>query len=214
MRALVVTAGWLLWIVLCAVFIIVSPAHAASDLCKSYRLLVQREGLSVYGLNSPTPMFIAQIRQESSCRDNITAADGGMGPVQFMAGTATMVSNKFPELGPPDPYNRKWAIRGMIRLDKWNESRIKAKDDCERRGAALKGYNAGIGYVQQAQKTSPDPLTWFGVTEFVPTRQSAKNFEYSRLYPIWILGKHQRLYADWGPVTCEHYMKNGFPSQK
>jgi hypothetical protein len=184
-------------------------AHASTDRCQSYRQLLTKESQDYLGVLAPVPMFMGQVRQESGCRDDITAWDNGRGAAQFMDATASMVAKRFPELGPPDPYNRRWAIRALVRFDDWNYQRVKGKNDCEKWGGALKGYNAGVGYTQRAQKTSVDPTTWFGVTEYVQSGQSAKNFEYSRLYPRWILFKHQPLYTDWGPVMCQDLIKAG-----
>lgn len=183
------------WLVTAAV------SHAA-DLCDRYKPMLVREAQAVHGINAPAPMFLGQIRQESGCRADITAWDNGRGLAQFMDGTSTQATALFPELGPPDPYNPRWAIRALVRYDKWIYARVKGRDVCQRWGAALKGYNAGPGYVMQAQAKSPDPGTWFGVTEFVPTRQSAQNFEYSRTYPHKILFKHQPLYAPIGATVC------------
>lgn len=202
MRALFAAVLWM--------FTFIAPAYGASDLCASYRTMLNHEAQVIYGVDPPTPRLIGQLRQESSCRDNVTAWDNGRGAAQFMDPTALWVSQKFPELGPPDPYSRKWAIRGMIRLNNYNEMKVQGYDECERVGAAIKGYNAGLGYVLQAQKASPEPKKWFGVTEHIPTRQSAQNFEYSRTYPHKILFKHQLLYLDWGRPTCA----NMFPNQK
>lgn len=174
----------------------------AADLCHQYRPTLVREAQAVYGLNAPIPMMAGQMRQESSCRADVTAWDNGRGLAQFMDGTMAQVTRSFPELGPPDPYNPKWAIRALVRYDGWIHARVKGNTACDRWGAALKGYNAGPGYVQQAQAKSPQPGVWFGLTEFVPTRQSAKNFEYSRTYPHKVLFKHQPLYASWGTTVC------------
>ena len=51
-----------------------------------------------------------------------------------------------------------------------------------------------------------EPGTWFGVTEFVQSGQSAKNFEYSRMYPRLILLKRQAAFAAWGTLTCKEEM--------
>lgn len=90
----------------------------------------------------------------------------------------------------------------MVRLDKFNFDRVSGINPCEKWGGALKAYNAGLGYVLQAQKVSPNPTLWFGHTEYVPTKQSAQNFEYSRTYPRKILFKHQPLYSHWGQTVC------------
>lgn len=148
-------------------------------------------------------MYLAQIEQESSGNEKITASDGGMGLVQVMPKTADNLSEIFPELGVPSPYNPTWAIRALVRYDTWLSQRVKGSDQCQKFGAALHGYNAGLGYSQKQQKASKDPQTWFGITEYVPTRQSSKNFEYSRMYPRWILQKRQPHYAGWGMMMCD-----------
>lgn len=174
----------------------------AADPATPYRATLIREAQAVHGLDAPVPMFAGQIRQESAWRPNVTAWDNGRGLAQFMDATANQVAGQFPELGAPDPYNPRWAIRALVRYDGWIFQRVQGETPCQRWGAVLKGYNAGPGYVQQAQRKSPQPGVWFDVTEFVPTRQNPKNFEYSRLYPHWIMFKHQPLYASWGKVVC------------
>jgi soluble lytic murein transglycosylase-like protein len=179
-----------------------APAHAA-DPSAPYRNTLVREAQAVFGPNAPVPMFAGQIRQESSWRANVTAPDLGRGLAQFMDGTTKQIATMFPELGPADPYDPRWSMRALIRFDGWLYARVKGDTPCEKWGAALKGYNAGLGWSQRAQKASATPGQWFGATEYVNPGQSAKNFEYSRLYPRWILWKHQPLYRDLGRVTCE-----------
>jgi soluble lytic murein transglycosylase-like protein len=182
---------------------LIQNAHSA-DLCDKYARTLMREAQAVNGIGAPSPLYMAQIRQESSCREGVTAYDNGRGLAQFMDGTSKQVSSLYPELGPPDPYNPRWAIRALIRYNGWIYQRVKGKDPCHRWGATLKGYNAGPGYVIKAQTKSPDPLVWFGVTEFVPTQQSPENFEYSRTYPRKILFKHQPIYAALGTTVCSN----------
>lgn len=176
---------------------------APVDSALPYRSTLVREAQAVHGVGAPIPMFAGQIRQESSWRPGITAPDDGRGLAQFMDATAQMIARTYPELGAPDPYNPRWAIRALVRYDAWLYARIKGETPCERWAAALKGYNAGIGYVQRAQSHSPLPLRWFGTTEWINRGQSPHNFEYSRMYPRWILFKHQPIYESWGTYVCK-----------
>ena len=191
---------WLSFLVITFSFNWAVAATPAAAL--KHRATLTREAQFVFGLNAPVAMFAAQIEQESSWRESVTTWDNGRGLAQFMDPTTDHITKLYPELGKADPYNPRWAMRALVRYDQWLVARVKGKDDCHRWAAALKGYNAGLGYVQQAQRKSPDPQTWFGVTEFVPTKQSAKNFEYSRKYPHWILFKRQSNYPGWGVKMC------------
>lgn len=179
-----------------------AAAVFAADPSAPYRATLIREAQAVHGPNAPVPLFAGQIHQESGWRPNVTAWDNGRGLAQFMDGTTKQVAALFPELGPADPYSPRWAIRAMVRYDGWIYKKVKGDDSCQRWAATLKGYNAGPGYVMQAQAKSPSPGTWFGVTEFIPTRQSPGNFEYSRTYPHKILFQHQPRYAALGTPLC------------
>ncbi len=170
-----------------------------------FRSMLTREAQFKLGLNAPIPMFAAQIEQESGWRPGITAWDNGRGLAQFMDPTADFIAKLYPEIGKPEPYSPAWAIPALIRYDIWLYSRVKGDSECEQWGAALKGYNAGLGYVKQAQKKSSEPGAWFDFTEFIRTKQSAKNFEYSRMYPRWVLFKRQKNYAGWGRLICDEY---------
>ena len=193
----------ILWLSFLVITLSFSVAAAPPAAAVKHRATLTREAQFVFGLNAPVAMFAAQIEQESSWRETVTAWDNGRGLAQFMDPTTSFITKLYPELGKADPYNPRWAMRALVRYDQWLIARVKGKSDCYSWAAALKGYNAGLGYVQQAQKKSVDPNTWFGVTEFVTTKQSAKNFEYSRQYPHWILFKRQPKYLSWGTQVCQ-----------
>ncbi|HTD05867.1 lytic transglycosylase domain-containing protein, partial [Undibacterium sp.] len=137
-----------------ALLVLCINAAWAADLCPQYRATLTREAQAIYGLNAPIPMLAGQIRQESGCRADVTAWDDGRGLAQFMDGTARQVSKSFPELGAPDPYSPIWAIRALVRYDNWLYQRVQGENACERWAATLKSYNAGLGYVQRAQRRS------------------------------------------------------------
>jgi len=194
------------WLWLPILFAWSSLSAAASSLPEAalkYRSVLVREAQFVFGLNAPVPMLAGQIMQESAWRPGVTAWDNGRGLAQFMDATADTIVRLYPELEQPEPYNPVWAIRAMVRYDKWLGDRVQQETECDRWGAALKAYNAGLGYVQRAQRASRRPGKWFGLTEHIQTRQSQKNFEYSRLYPRWILLKHQPKFAGWGLRMCD-----------
>jgi len=216
--------GWsllsfaILWVMMflipltsCSAIAGTGSAATIPKLMLPWRPIITREAQFVYGINAPVAMFASQIMQESGGRADVTASDLGRGGAQFMDGTSKFISEKFPELGAPAPYNPNWAIRAQVRYDGWIRNMVKGKDDCHRWAAVLKGYNAGPGYVKQGQAKSPDPETWFGVTEYMTTKQSAINLEYSRTYPRKILFKHQPLFATWGGIVC---LPNTYPEVK
>lgn len=203
MKALVTWLAWKLPVLLIVLGVAAVCNHAhAADPCDQYRAMLTREAQAVYGLAAPVPLFAGQLRQESTCRASVTAWDNGRGLAQFMDGTALQVTRLYPELGTPEPYAPRWAIRALVRFDGWLYQRVKGDTECERWAAALKGYNAGLGYVQRAQRQSSTPGSWFGATENINAGQSPQNFEYSRRYPRLILFTHQPRYVAWGVATC------------
>ena len=179
---------------------------APVDRMSQWRPTLTREAQAIYGISAPIPMFAGQIFQESGGNEKVTAFDGGMSLAQMMPATAKWLSEIYPDLGAPDPYNPRWSIRALTRYNSWLYKRVKGGNACETWGAVLTGYNGGLGYVQKSQRLSGTPDIWFGKTELISSGQSTKNFVYSREYPRWILYKHQPRYSAWGAVTCD--MKN------
>lgn len=178
-------------------------AQVTPKLMMQWRAPLTREAQAIFGINAPVPMFAAQIEQESGGRADITASDLGRGLGQFMDGTSAWIISIYPELGPADPYNPIWAIRAQIKFNSYLYRRVRGKDDCNKFGAALKGYNAGLGFPQRAQAVSRDKETWFTITENINKGQSEKNFVYSRWYPRVILFDRQKHYIGWGQFMCD-----------
>lgn len=174
----------------------------AAEPCDRYRATITREAHAVLGIGAPVPALAAQLMKESTCRADITAWDNGRGIAQFMDSTSAQIARLYPELGVPDPYNPTWSIRAQVRFDHWLSERVRGDDDCQRWGATFKSYNAGLGYVQRAQRASSRPGTWFGLTEDINAGQSAANFKASRQYPRTILFTHQKRYRAWGVQLC------------
>lgn len=187
---------------LAVLLLVAAPACAQSPAALRLRPDLTREAQAVFGIASPVPVFAAQIEQESGWRADITAWDNGRGLAQFMDPTARFIAQKYPELGTPDPYNPRWAIRALVRLNAYNFARVQGDTSCERWGATLKSYNAGIGFVKRAQVRSAAPGQWFGVTEDVNAGQGTANFEASRMYPRKVLFDRQPRYALWGATEC------------
>jgi len=174
-----------------------------SPTAQRYRSDLIREAHFVFGLDAPIPVLAAQIEQESGWRPGVTAWDNGRGLAQFMDSTATWTAQKF-DLGKPDPYNPKWAIRAMTRLDGYNVGKVAGRTECDKWGAGLKAYNAGLGYVLRAQSKASEPGRWWSATEFINGGQSKENFEASRLYPHRIIFGRADKYSGWGArLKCD-----------
>lgn len=179
-----------------------SHGAEASPTALRYRADLTREAHFVFGLNAPVQVLAAQIEQESGWRPGITAWDNGRGLAQFMDPTAEWAAKKY-DLGPPDPYNPKWAIRAMTRLDGHNLARVRGDTPCDKWGAGLIAYNIGLGRVLKAQSISGEPGRWWEATERINAGQSQQNFEVSRLYPRRIMFQRAQKYEGWGtPIEC------------
>lgn len=89
-------------------FSIKSNAHAL-DRCASLVQTVRVEHTKYFGIQFPWWYGIGQLKQESACREKITAFDAGQGVAQFMPKTSQYIQSLMGEK--LDPYNSKQAIR-------------------------------------------------------------------------------------------------------
>lgn len=92
---------------------------------------------------------MGQIEQESGCRPDVQAFDGGMGLGQFMPETADWIQRKEKALQDitlrPAPYDPRWSIRALILYDRWLYENV----DCRDWHYAYRAYNGGIGILNQ-----------------------------------------------------------------
>ena len=102
--------------------VMVTPGYTL-DRCLDYAQTVRVQHERYFGLDFPYWYGLGQLRQESRCRGNVTAFDGGQGIAQFMPVTARYIKRlmQMPDL---DPRNPDHAIRMqafyMRRLDRSN----------------------------------------------------------------------------------------------
>jgi membrane-bound lytic murein transglycosylase MltF len=170
--------------------------------CTDLRSQITREARFRWGLDAPVPLAAGLLYQESSCNPSAKSADGGEGLGQLTGRANVEWISREAGLGAPDVWNAGWNMRASFWLLDWGAQRVAARDDCQRFGAALSAYNGGLGYVLESQRKSPEPATWWGVTEQIPTRQSSVNFAAARSYPHKIVFGHQPMFASWGRTLC------------
>ena len=166
-----------------------------------------REARIVYGLNAPVPLFAAQIHQESAWRDDARSPVGAEGLAQFMPATSTWMTAIDPAaLGDiAQPFNPQWAIRAMVRYDRWLSKRVKGHTPCDRWWAVLRSYNGGLGHWKAEARFAADPLDRTCVDAHCgKARRAPVHCRENLHYPERILIRHQEHYATWGrTVNCD-----------
>lgn len=132
-RVIAVLAGLL---ILCTV---VCTSALAADRCAEYVQEVRAQHARYFGLEFPYWYGVGQLRQESRCRTNLTAFDGGMGIAQFMPATARQVNA---ELGMRlDPYRPEDGIR----MQAYYMARLHRQNPAGALWATYQAYNGGWG---------------------------------------------------------------------
>lgn len=159
----------------------------------------------VWGLNAPVAAFAGQVHQESAWRADARSPFAN-GLAQFTPATAEWIGGVYADLGDRQPFNPAWALRALVRYDRWLWNRNPAATDCDRMAFALVSYNGGEGWLRREQARAvtkgDDRLRWFGHVERWCIRAEWACRE-NRDYPRKILLRHQAIYASWGPgVPC------------
>ncbi len=168
-----------------------------------FRLPLTAFAVGAWGPKAPIASFAGQIHQESGWRPDAKSPVGALGLTQFMPTTATWISKLYPnELGDNAPGNPMWALRALVKYDKWLYDRVKGENQCERMAYALSAYNGGIGYVFKRQKLSPQPCICFGVTCEINPGITPANQRENAHYPKRILKELEPRYKSWGNGSC------------
>jgi hypothetical protein len=99
-----------------------------------------------WGLEQDGTVFYAQIYQESCWNPGAKSAYAS-GLAQFTPDTATWISGLYPaDLGDNNPLDVRWAIRALVRYDKWLYDKLSdAATERDRWGMTLSSYNGGLG---------------------------------------------------------------------
>ncbi len=200
--AIKIAAGIVLAFFLIA-FIQDASAQIPSDANQHKRHLRQQAHL-IWGIDAPVATFAGQIHQESRWRPNAVSRVGAEGLAQFMPATAVWISGIYPDLADNAPTNPTWAIRALLRYDKYLHDRVAGSTPCERMGFSLAGYNGGLGWVIKRKARSDKPLQCFSATCDINPGITPANQRENADYPRRILFQHEPLYvkAGWGRGSC------------
>lgn len=161
-----------------------------------YRRDLTRAAHNIWGLGAPVATFAAQIHQESAWRAD-ARSPYAHGLAQFTPASADWIGGLDRDLANPDTGNPIWALRALVRYDRWLWDRFPASGNaspCGRMGVALRGYNGGLGYVQKEARTGKP------CTAFRSVASCRENLD----YPQRILGRLEPVYerAGWGLGVC------------
>ena len=93
----------------CLILLLIPVYANALDRCATLVQTVRVEHIKYFGLHYPYWYGVGQLKQESACRETVTAFDAGQGVAQFMPKTAQYIQSLMGEK--LNPYNAKQAIR-------------------------------------------------------------------------------------------------------
>jgi soluble lytic murein transglycosylase-like protein len=181
-----------------------------SENAKKYQRALTGNARVVWGLSAPVATFAAQVHQESGWREDARSPFAG-GLAQFTPDTAKWISRQYnDELGTGDPFNPAWALRALVRYDRYLWDRVlPAATECDRMAFALAAYNGGLGWVHRDRaKAVADGADasrwWLPHVEYYNTGRAPEFFKENRGYPRRILLRLQKEYEAWGPsVDCK-----------
>jgi hypothetical protein len=199
-KSLLLVLGVTLAVLLVTPPVMAQSVHSEPRASLAYKRDVIRLSRHAWGMDAPTPLFAAQIHQESTWNPNAKSPFAS-GLAQFTPSTAEWMVEVFPELERADTLNPIWSIRAMLLYNRWLYNRMEAKDECNRWAFALSAYNGGVGWIPRdkrlAVEAGYDPLLWWGNVEHTTSRAAWAKKE-NREYPHRIIYTHQPIYSGWG----------------
>lgn len=184
---------------------LISSAAGIPHRANKYRHTLVREARQVYGLSAPVAIFAAQIHQESAWREQAKSYVGARGMAQFMPGTERWMNQLFPDLAKVGgAENPTWAIRAMLRYNRWLLKRVWGSTHFDKWWAALRSYNGGLGHWRmEARKAAPDIDRASIDAACGKARRHRSHCRESLGYPKRILITLQPRYLAWGPGVSE-----------
>lgn len=131
-----------------------------SDRCQQYAHTVRVNHFKYFGINYPYHYGMGQLRQESSCRSNITSFDAGRGIAQFMPKTEKYCEQHIGEFNPMNPYQ-------AIRAQAWYMSQINKQNWNGALWLTYQAYNGGWSLLKKESQRA-------GITNHVMMRRSCR----------------------------------------
>jgi soluble lytic murein transglycosylase-like protein len=130
-----------------AILLCVAFKAFAVDRCAQYVPEERQQHFYYFGLDFPYWYGVGQIQQESRCRADVTAFDGGKGLTQFMPATEAGVEKY---LGPLNMYNPSHAIKAQA----WYMKQIHKANWNGALWLSYCFYNSGEGTMRKEYKRS------------------------------------------------------------
>ena len=150
----------------------------------------------------PSPVFAAQVHQESAWRPDAVSHVGAQGLAQFMPATTRWIAGLNPNLAAQQPFNVAWSLRALVTYDRWLYDRAPAHySPRDRMWVALRAYNGGLGHWQREAASTglAQPSRAQVDAACGSTRRAAVHCKENLGYPHSILVVLQPRYLQWGP---------------
>ncbi len=157
-----------------------------------------------WGIDIKTTVFFSQVHQESGWNPEARSKYAS-GLSQFTPATSEWISKLYPkELGENNPLDVKWALRALVKYDKWLYDRASYANGWDNRlRFTLSGYNGGEGWVKRDRQLCYDAPCCCDQNRWVNNVEHFSNrakwaFKENRDYVMKILDRWAPLYREGG----------------